>query len=316
MPYYFDYHAHAPIDPRVKDAMMRAFDNVDANPHSTHIHGTHAYDGVERARAQIAQLLGAKPSEVVLTSGATEANNLAFAGMADHFDAQGRNQLLVSSIEHASVSEAAGSLKKRGFEVVMVPPEPDGRITAETFASRISPRTGLVSVGWANHEIGTVQDISAISKLARSHGALVHSDLAQAAGKVAVDAKLLDLASVSAHKMHGPVGIGALFVTRRLRAKMKPHLIGGGQEGGLRSGTVSAPMATGFGTACELSSAEFVDEAERVSSLRDKLLHRLSSIPDSSVNGFSVMRSTSSLFMHRPGLHRWPRWLPIFGTVS
>lgn len=285
MPYYFDYHAHAPIDPRVRDAMVRAFDEADANPHSTHDHGTRAHARVEDARSQIASLLGGRPSEIVLTSGATESNNLVFAGVADHLDAQGRNQLLISGIEHPSVLEAAGALTKRGFEVVIVPPDYDGRIAVESVASRISPRTGLVSIGWANHEVGTVQDIAAISTLARSHGALMHSDLAQAAGKVVVDVGVLDLASVSAHKMHGPIGVGALFVARRLRARMRPHLIGGGQEGGLRSGTVSAPMAIAFGTACELASAERLDEAKRVCVLRDNLQHRLSGIPGTSVNG-------------------------------
>jgi cysteine desulfurase len=285
MPHYFDYHSHAPIDPRVRDALVRAFDEMDANPHSTHSHGTQAHAGVENARSQIARLLGGRPSEIVLTSGATEANNLVFSGVADHLDAQGRKQLLVSGIEHSSVIEAATTLTRRGFEVVTVPPDYDGRIAVEALAARISPRTGLISVGWANHEIGTVQDIAAISTLARSHGALMHSDLAQAAGKVAVDVSVLDLASVSAHKMHGPIGVGALFVARRLRAKMKPHLVGGGQEGGLRSGTVSAPMAIAFGTACELASAEFPDEAERVRVLRDDLRNRLSSITGTSVNG-------------------------------
>lgn len=285
MPHYFDYHAHAPIDPRVRDAMIRAFDEVDANPHSTHFHGTRAHASVEMARAQIARLLGARPSEIVLTSGATEANNLAFVGVADRLEELGRMQLIVSGLEHPSVLEAAGALTKRGFEVVVVAPASDGGIAMEAIAARITTQTGLVSVGWANHEIGTIQDIPGISALARAHGALMHSDLAQAAGKVPVDVGALDLASISAHKMHGPIGAGALFVARRLRAKMKPHLVGGGQESGLRSGTVSAPMAVAFGTACELASDELANEAVRVAALRDRLLAQLSSIPGIGVNG-------------------------------
>lgn len=285
MPHYFDYHSHAPIDPRVRDAMVRAFDEVDANPHSTHGHGTRAHVSVETARAQIARLLGARPSEIVLTSGATEANNLAFVGVADRLEELGRTQLIVSEIEHPSVLEAAAALTKRGFEVVMIAPASDGGIAIDAIGAKITARTGLVSVGWANHEIGTIQDIAGISALARAHGALVHSDLAQAAGKVPIDAGLLDLASISAHKLHGPIGVGALFVARRLRAKMKPHLVGGGQEGGLRSGTVSAPMAVAFGAACELAADELADEAVRVAALRDDLLVRLSSIPGTSVNG-------------------------------
>ncbi|ANT54817.1 cysteine desulfurase family protein [Mesorhizobium amorphae] len=285
MPHYFDYHAHAPIDPRVRDAMIRAFDEVDANPHSTHVHGTRAHASVEMARAQIARLLGARPSEIVLTSGATEANNLALIGVADRLEELGRMHLIVSGLEHPSVLEAAGALTKRGFEVVVVAPASDGAIGMEAIAARITAQTGLVSVGWANHEIGTIQDISGISALARAHGALMHSDLAQAAGKVPVDVGALDLASISAHKMHGPIGAGALFVARRLRAKMKPHLVGGGQESGLRSGTVSAPMAVAFGTACELASDELANEAVRVAALRDRLLAQLSSIPSIGVNG-------------------------------
>jgi cysteine desulfurase len=240
---------------------------------------------VETARVQIARLLDARPSEIVLTSGATEANNLVFAGLADRLKEIGRTQLLVSAIEHPSVIEAALAMSKGGFEVVFVPPMTDGSVAVDAIAARITAQTGLVSVGWANHEIGTIQDMPSISALVRAHGALMHSDLAQAAGKVPMQIDLLDLASVSAHKMHGPVGVGALFVSRRLRAKMKPNLVGGGQEGGLRSGTVSAPLVVAFGMACELAAIELVDEAERVASLRNDLLGRLSAIPGTSVNG-------------------------------
>ncbi|WP_434725557.1 cysteine desulfurase family protein [Mesorhizobium sp. RIZ17] len=297
MPIYLDYHAHALIDPRVLAKMVEAFGTVDANPHSTHQHGIGAHSAVEDARDQVARVIHARPSEIIFTSGATEANNLAFFGLADHLKAMGRPRIAVSEIEHPSILEAAAALGSRGFEIDRLPVNGDGLLDMASLRRLLTDETGLVSVAWANHEIGVIQHMANISGVVRERGALLHSDLAQAAGKIVVPSALLDLASISAHKLGGPVGIGALYVARRLRSKMKAQSVGGGQEGGLRSGTVAAPLCVAFGEACSLAVIEMESEAARIARLRDRLIAALSQLPGATVNGSTNSRLPGNVHM-------------------
>ncbi|GLQ12071.1 cysteine desulfurase IscS [Devosia yakushimensis] len=285
MPHYLDYHSHYPIDPRVLLKLTSSFLSVDANPHSTHRHGIEARSSLEQAREQVASLIDARPSEIVFTSGATEANNLVFEGIATLLKDLGRTEVLVSSTEHASVLQSANQLEHKGFMVGVVPVTSDGLLDMRALVTMMSEKTGLVSVAAANHEIGTLQDLGAVSQAVRSRGALFHSDLAQAAGKLPVSAGLLDLASLSAHKLGGPTGVGAMYVRRRIRPKMTAHLRGGHQESGLRSGTVPVPLCVAFGEACEIASVEMASNAAHVYALRAVLVDGLLRIPGSYMNG-------------------------------
>jgi len=294
-PIYLDYHAHSPIEPSVLVRMMEAFRAADANPHSTHKAGRAAHAAVELARSQVAELIGARTSEILFTSGATESNNLALTGLADHLLASGRNRIAISAIEHASIIEKARSMARSGWFVDLVPVHRSGLVDLVALDAIVGEATGMVSIAWANHEIGSIQPIDEISRLVRGKGALLHSDLAQIAGKRSVDASLLDLASLSAHKLGGPSGIGALFVSRRLRPKLKPLLLGGGQEGGARSGTLSAPLCVGFGAACALWSVGMAQESDRVARLRDRLRARLLALPGANENGDAAARLPGNL---------------------
>lgn len=294
-PIYLDYHSHAPIEPRVLQLMMDAYVHVDANPHSTHKHGGAAHAAVEGARSQIAELLGSLRSEVLFTSGATESNNLALGGLAEHLQALGKKRIAVSAIEHASIIAKAGDLNRQGWIVDVVPVKNTGQLDLAALDAILDESTGLVSVAWANHEIGVVQPMDEISRIVRSKGALLHSDLAQIAGKLPVSTSLLDLASVSAHKLGGPTGIGALYISRRLRPKLSPMLLGGGQEGGARSGTVSPPLCVGFGAACEIARVEMAQESVRVARLRDGLRSRLLALQGVIQNGDDLTRLPGNL---------------------
>ncbi|RWD27519.1 MAG: cysteine desulfurase [Mesorhizobium sp.] len=284
-PIYLDYHSHSLIEPRVLPLMMDAYADVDANPHSSHKHGGAAHAAVEGARSQIAELLGSRISEVLFTSGATESNNLALVGLAEHLRAVGKKRIAVSAIEHASIIGKARDLKRQGWIIDVLPVKNTGQLDLAALEAILDESTGLVSVAWANHEIGVVQPMDEISRIVRNKGVLLHSDLAQIAGKLPVSTSSLDLASVSAHKLGGPIGIGALYVSRRLRPKLSPMLLGGGQEGGARSGTVSPPLCVGFGAACEIARVEMAQESARVARLRDRLRSRLLALQGVAQNG-------------------------------
>jgi cysteine desulfurase len=281
-PIYLDHQAHAPIDRRVAAVLSRAFIEFDANPHSSHLAGETARRAVEAARGTVASLIGAESAEVAFTSGATEANNLAFGGIHGRLAAARSSRVLVSAGEHPSVLAAASAF----FDSVeTIPLEATGTVDLEALERLLRGGAGLVSVAAANHEIGTVQPLGEISRLARAAGALLHSDLAQAAGKIPVVMGLLDLASISSHKLGGPVGIGAIAVRRTLRRHLSPLLHGGGQEGGLRPGSLPAPLCVAFGEACSLAAAEMADDALRLTRLRDGLLARLQLLGGVIVNG-------------------------------
>lgn len=280
---YLDYHAHAPIDPAVASALTTAYSKFDANPHSTHLAGERAHRAVAIARGEVAALLGAEPSEIIFASGATEANNLAIIGMMRALMDAGRPRLLVGAGEHASVLAAADAAP--GAVVERLPLTPSGMIDLDRMAVMLDERVGMVSVAAANHEIGTLQPITKIAALAHGVGALLHSDLAQAAGHVPVDLGVLDLASLSAHKLSGPVGIGALYVRRKLRKRLTPMIVGGGQEGGLRAGSIPVPLCVAFGAACRIAARDMAVEAVRVRDLRDRLLECLAKVGGMVVNG-------------------------------
>ncbi|RUW53357.1 cysteine desulfurase [Mesorhizobium sp. M1A.F.Ca.ET.072.01.1.1] len=301
-PIYLDYHSHSLIEPRVLQRMVAAYAAVDANPHSTHKHGGAAHAVVEAARSQVAELLGSRMSEIVFTSGATESNNLALGGLAEHLGNVGKRRIAVSAIEHASILEKAADLRHQGWVIDTIPVAWTGRVDLAALEAMLDDTTGLVSVAWANHEIGVVQPMDEISRIVRARGALLHSDLAQIAGKLPVSTSLLDLASVSAHKLGGPTGVGALHVSRRLRPKLAPLLRGGGQESGARSGTLSPPLCVGFGAACALAREEMAQESVRVARLRDRLRSRLLAITGAVENGDSKSKLPGNLNLRFDGV--------------
>jgi cysteine desulfurase len=297
---YLDHHATTPVDARVLEAMLPFFSERFGNAASRqHRFGWDANDAVERARKQIATLIGAGSKEIVFTSGATEANNLAIKGVARA--AQGaetsdgrRDHLVTIATEHKSVLDPLAALEEQGWRVTVVPVPASGIVDVNSVAGAITTRTALVSVMAANNEIGVLQPIRDIAAAAHANGALMHTDAVQALGKMAFDVEALDvdLASITAHKVYGPKGVGALYVRRKPRAvKIAAEIDGGGQERGMRSGTLNVPGIVGFGKAAEIARAEMPAESKRVAALRDRLLERLRAQNDGlAVNGSMAMR--------------------------
>lgn len=294
-PIYMDYNAHAPLDARVRARLMRAYQDLDGNPHAASREGEAAHRAIVDARAQVAALIRAKPNDIVFTSGATEANNLALRGLAEHLAGVGRRTILVSAGEHPSVLVTAAGLSALGFNCRSVPLRADGQVDLECLDRLLSPEVGLVSVAAANHEVGALQPLAEISSRVRAVGAVFHTDLAQAAGKIPLDAGLFDLASLSAHKLNGPIGVGALYVSRALRQRMAPILLGGGQEGGLRSGTLPTALCVGFGAACALAAAEMAQEQVETLRRRGRLLAGMVRAGGIHVNGGLERRLAGNL---------------------
>jgi cysteine desulfurase len=304
-PVYLDNQSTTPCDPRVVAAMLPFFTERFGNPHSAeHAMGRDAEDAVEAARAQIAALIGAGPSEIVLTSGATEANNIAIKGAARHAVQRGdtRRRVVTAATEHQCVLESVADLAAEGFEPVVLPVGADGLLDPNVLQAALEVPTLLVSVMAANNETGVVQDIPLLASMAREAGALFHCDAAQAAGKVAFDVGWgVDLASLSGHKLYGPKGVGALYVRRRPRVRLAPLFSGGGQERGLRPGTLPTPLIAGFGEACRIALAERAEEAERVTALRARLLDGLdAAIAGLRVNGAWEQRLPGNLNLTFP----------------
>ncbi len=296
---YLDHHATTPTDPRVLEAMLPYFDRDFGNAASrTHAFGWRADAAVEIAREAIARAIGAgDPHEIVFTSGATESNNLALLGVARAGRSRG-DHVIALAIEHSSVLEPCAALVREGFERTIVPVGGDGRVDPDAVAAAITPRTLLVSAGWANGEIGTVQPIAAIARLCGERGVLLHSDAAQALGKVLVRVDAgVDLISLTAHKLYGPKGVGALWVrARRPRVRIEPLLFGGGHENGLRPGTLPVPLIVGFGRAVEIAVAEREVEAARLLALRERMLARLQgALPGVTLNGHASERLAGNL---------------------
>jgi|HubBroStandDraft_1064217.scaffolds.fasta_scaffold00234_28 cysteine desulfurase len=304
MPIYLDHQATTPTDPRVVEAMLPWFAEQFGNPHSAdHEWGWRAEEAVELARRQVASLVGAQAAEIIFTAGATEANNLALLGLAPTLRAQGRRHIVASPLEHPSVAACLARLAVEGFEVTILPVDPGGVLDPARILDALSPETGLVTVIAASHEIGTLQPLDAIAVHCRNLGAVLHSDAAQAVGKVPFAAGAADLLSLSAHKIHGPKGIGALVARGGARSLLQPILLGGGQEGGLRSGTVPVPLAVGFGAAAALAAEQTEPEGRRLADLRARLLAGLDAAGlDYAVNGALDRRLPGNLSLRFAGL--------------
>jgi cysteine desulfurase len=303
-PVYLDNQATTPCDPRVVAVMLPFFTERFGNPHSAeHAMGRDAEDAVEIARGQVATLIGAEPREVIFTSGATEANNIAIKGAARFAATQGseRRRVITVATEHPCVLQAVLDLAAEGFEPVVLPVQPDGLLDPAQLADALATPTLLVSVMSANNETGVLQDISNLSAMARAAGALFHTDAAQALGKMPFDVAGIDLASFSGHKIYGPKGVGALYVRRRPRVRLMPLFSGGGQERGLRSGTLAPALLAGFGEACRLAGMEMAEEAKRLRALRQRLLDGLAAaLPGLLVNGSMDHRLPGNLNVTLP----------------
>jgi cysteine desulfurase len=305
-PVYLDNQATTRCDPRVVQFMLPYFSEEYGNPHSVeHVMGRKAEAAVEEAREQVAALIGAEVREVIFTSGATEANNIAIKGAARFAAGMGdpRRRIVTVATEHKCVLESVADLAAEGFEPVVLPVRSDGLLDPAVLREALTVPTLLVSVMAVNNETGVIQDIAGLAAIAKGAGALFHSDLAQAVGKIPLDMTgwKVDLASISGHKIYGPKGVGALFVRRRPRVRLSPLFSGGGQERGLRSGTLPAALIVGFGEACRLAAIEMAAEAERIGGLRSGLLERLRrDIPGIQVNGSVQARIAGNLNLTFP----------------
>lgn len=288
LPIYLDNNATTPMDPRVLEAMLPYFTDKFGNAASrNHSFGWNAEEAVDYAREQIAALINADSKEIIFTSGATESNNLAIKGVFEMYAAKG-NHFITVETEHKAVLDTCKHLEKMGAEITYLKTAEDGLITLEQVAEAIKPTTVLVSVMYANNEIGVIQPIKEIAALCKSKGVLFHTDATQAVGKVHVDviADGIDLMSFSAHKMYGPKGVGALYVRRKNpRVKVTAQMDGGGHERGMRSGTLNVPSIVGLGKACELCRLEMASDTARISKMRDKLESELLTLEESYVNG-------------------------------
>ncbi|MDB5252131.1 MAG: cysteine desulfurase, IscS subfamily [Flaviaesturariibacter sp.] len=288
LPVYLDHNATTPCDPRVVEAMIPYFTESFGNAASrNHPFGWKAEEAVDYAREQVAKLIGADPKEIIFTSGATEADNLAIKGVFEMY-AQKGNHIITCNIEHKAVLDTCKHLEKEGAEVTYLQVKPDGLIDLAELEAAIRPTTILIAIMYANNEIGTVMPMKEIGDIARKHGVLTFSDATQAVGKIPVDvtADKIDLLAMTAHKMYGPKGVGALYVRRKNpRVKVTAQMDGGGHERGMRSGTLNVPGIVGFGKACELARNEMAQDAERLSKLRDKLETSLLKLEEAYVNG-------------------------------
>jgi cysteine desulfurase len=300
-PIYMDYHATTPVDARVLEAMLPYFGVRFGNAASrNHSFGWEAEQAVEKARKQIAELIGATSKEIVFTSGATESDNLAIKGVAEMYAERG-NHIVTVSTEHKAVLDTCKKLARHGCEVTLLAPRKDGLIDLDALRAAITDKTVLVSVMWANNEIGVLQPIREIGRIARERGVLFHTDATQAVGKVPirVDDDNVDLMSISAHKMYGPKGIGALYVRRKNpRVQLTAQMDGGGHERGMRSGTLNVPGIVGLGEACAICQAEMADESVRLAALRDRLKDRLlAGLDEVYINGSMEHRLAGNLNM-------------------
>jgi len=288
LPIYLDNNSTTPMDPRVLESMLPFFNEQFGNAASrNHSFGWNAEKAVDDARDQVAHLIGSTSKEIIFTSGATEANNLAIKGVYEMYGSQG-NHVITVTTEHKAVLDACKKVEKMGAEVTYLSPNEDGLINLDELEAAITDKTILITIMYGNNEIGVIQDIKAISAIAKKNNILFHTDATQAVGKIPVDviADGIDLLSFTAHKMYGPKGVGALYVRRKNpRVKVTSQMDGGGHERGMRSGTLNVPGIVGFGKACELCEQEMEQEAVRLSALRDKLEKELLTIEEAYVNG-------------------------------
>jgi cysteine desulfurase len=299
LPIYMDYGATTPVDPRVVDAMVPWLREHFGNPASrSHAWGWEAEEAVEKARLQVAELVGADPREIVWTSGATESNNLAIKGAANFYKTRGKHLVTVKT-EHKAVLDTMRELERHGFEVTYLDVQEDGLLDLDKFKDALRPDTILVSVMLVNNEIGVIQDVAAIGTLCRERGIIFHVDAAQATGKVQIDLAALpvDLMSLASHKTYGPKGIGALYVRRKPRVRIEAQMHGGGHERGMRSGTLPTHQCVGMGEAFRIARAEMGTEGERIRMLQQRLLRGLSDIEQVFLNGHAERRVPHNLNM-------------------
>ena len=317
-PVYLDYQASTPLDPRVFMAMRPLLEDGFGNPHSEHVQGWEAAQAIEQAASEIAALIGTSPGEIVFTSGATEANNLALQGIARSTRRRG-DHIVISATEHKCVLATASWLERQGFRVDVVPVRPDGLIELESLADALAEDTALVSVMMANNEIGVIQPVAKIGALCRERGIPFHTDAAQAAGKIPVDVyeQYIDMLSLSGHKMYGPKGIGALYVSHALAAVLEPLIIGGAQQGGLRAGTVPPFLCTGLGAACQIADEEMDQDRAHCLALRAAFLETLTTrIPDIALNGDAERRLPGNLNIRFPAIDADSLLTVLHGQVS
>jgi len=292
-PIYLDMQATTPTDPRVLDAMLPYFTGLYGNPHSrTHAYGWETEKAVEQAREHVANLIGADPKEIIFTSGATESNNMSIKGVARFFGRSGKKKhLITSQTEHKCVLDSCRHMQEEGFEVTYLPVQSNGLIDMKELEAAIRPDTALVSIMTVNNEIGVIQPMEEIGKLCRSKKVFFHTDAAQALGKIPISVNdwNVDLMSLSGHKIYGPNGIGACYVRRRPRVRIDPIISGGGQERGLRSGTLAPPLVVGFGEACRIAKEEMAVSSTTPQLLLFGSMHRM-------ITCFSYLSSLSSTF--------------------
>ena len=299
LPVYLDNHATTPMDPEVLKAMLPYFTDVFGNASSrNHEYGWTAEAAVEKARAQVAALIGATDKEVIFTSGATESNNLALIGAAEMYKDKGKH-IITTPIEHKAVLDTCHYLESKGYQITFLPVDSTGRVNPEDVRKAITDQTIVVSVMMANNEIGTINPIAEIGAICKEKGVLFHTDAVQGAGKVDIDVQKMgiDLLSITAHKIYGPKGIGALYVRRKApRVRLAPLIHGGGHERGMRSGTLNVPGIVGFGKAAELARVNRVSEVERIKKLRDRLWHGLQAeLDELHLNGHPTERLAGNL---------------------
>jgi cysteine desulfurase len=307
LPIYLDNNATTPMDPRVLDAMIPYFTQKFGNAASrNHSFGWIAEEAVDYAREQVAKLIGAEPKEIIFTSGATEGDNLGIKGVFEMYASKG-NHIITSTIEHKAVLDTCHHLEKLGAEVTYLEPDAQGMLNLEELEKAIKPNTILISIMYANNEIGTVNPMAEISKIARKHGVLVMTDGTQAVGKIPVDVNKdgIDIMAFTGHKMYGPKGVGALYVRRKNpRVKVTAQMDGGGHERGMRSGTLNVPGIVGFGKACEVCMQDMANDAAHTSKLRNKLENELLQIEEAYLNGHKTNRLphvTNISFKHVEG---------------
>jgi cysteine desulfurase len=301
LPIFMDNHSTTPMDTRVFEAILPYFTQKFGNPASrNHVFGWDAEKAVDRARAQIAQLIHCDPKEIIFTSGATESDNWALKGVAEMYRDKGHHLITVST-EHKAILDTAKRLEKMGFSVTYLTVDAQGRLNLDALREAITDQTILISVMMANNEIGVIQPIAEIGKIAKERGVIFHCDATQGVGKIPVDvhAMGIDLMSFSAHKIHGPKGVGALYVRKKNpRVRIAPLLDGGGHERGMRAGTLNVPAIVGFGAACEICEKEMPEETVRLAHLRDRLQNRiLDNLDDVYLNGHPTQRLAHNLNM-------------------
>ena len=295
LPIYLDYQATTPVDPRVMDAMMQYFTEKFGNPHSrSHTYGWESEEAVEIARKQVASLIGAEAKEIIFTSGATESNNLGIKGVARFYKDQ-KNHIITVATEHKCVIDACRHLEQEGFDITYLPVKSDGLIDLQDLQKAITDKTSIVSVMAINNEIGVIQPLEEIGKICRAYKIFFHSDIAQGFGKIPIDVNKcnLDLASISGHKIYGPKGVGALYVRRKPRVRLEPIFNGGGQERGMRSGTVPTTLVVGLGKAAEIAMQDMEKDYKHIKKLSDKFIS-------------TIMNGAKEIYLNGNKDHRWP----------